>query len=359
MNRLPHLEVPADSRPLLCRLTDELDRVTDASCRICVSQYWQKGVVEGNEQSPRVPYAPDRVIEILDTPSSDTVKIRLVAIEGIQKGNYTALSHRWGGAFTLKTTKASLSDHPSGFEFDDLPQTFQDAVLVTKALGIRYLWVDSLCIIQDDYEDWLGQSQKMGSIYSNAAITIVAHSSGQCNEGFLWRCQVPSTLRIAPKVGPGFVISIPQLGLEHMKRQFSDLTDSKILKRSWALQELTLSSRILHFVGGGLLWECQHQKPSFQNSEFDTPASIFRTEHTILGVYSAWLWLVQSFSNCQMTNQDDKLMAISGALNILHRQTDSPAKSNHQYGIFESDIERSLLWYVAGGNGQRLRNAPS
>jgi hypothetical protein len=66
-----------------------------------------------------------------------------------------------------------------------LPRTFQDAVLVTRRLGVKYLWIDSLCIIQDDVEDWQTESGKMADIYSDAYLVIGANRSADCNGGFL------------------------------------------------------------------------------------------------------------------------------------------------------------------------------
>ncbi|KAF4427738.1 hypothetical protein CGGC5_v004982 [Colletotrichum fructicola Nara gc5] len=100
--------------------------------------------------------------------------------------NYVALSHCWGQHQPAKTTKATLGRYKSRLIWADLPKTFQDAITVTRALGIDFIWVDSLCIIQDDPDDWAKEASQMASIYRKAYITIAATSAAGGEEGFLY-----------------------------------------------------------------------------------------------------------------------------------------------------------------------------
>ncbi|KAH8723060.1 heterokaryon incompatibility protein-domain-containing protein, partial [Phaeosphaeriaceae sp. PMI808] len=94
-----------------------------------------------------------------------------------ERSFYVTLSHRWGKAIPSKTTKANISLHKQGIHYSSLPNTFKDAIVATRKMGFRYLWIDALCIIQDDLHDWASQAPLMGAIFQNASCTIAAHSA--------------------------------------------------------------------------------------------------------------------------------------------------------------------------------------
>lgn len=370
---LLQLTTSSERNSLLHCLTRELRKIINfPSCEICTPQWTQMSQV--GEPSP--PTLPDRVIEILGSSTAESITLRLQTTQSTKKGHYIALSHRWGGKMTLKTTKSSLNRLTTGFSLSDVPRTFQDAILVAKALEVNYLWIDSLCIVQDDHEEWIEQSAKMGSIYHKAAFTIAAHSPGQCHEGFLWRYQVPSALRINPQHGgPEFFVSIPELHIKQFHRSFFQ---SEITQRAWVLQELTLSPRILHFVENSLIWECEHRPPDFRSRismlpeeeqfnhrdglyalPLETSATIFRKVGTELGLYAAWLQLVQQYSDYQMTKKGDKLVALAGIVHVLRNKIANPNERHYHCGVFQSDIERSLMWYKQEESQGHLERAPS
>ncbi|KAK3338708.1 heterokaryon incompatibility protein-domain-containing protein, partial [Neurospora tetraspora] len=124
---------------------------------------------------------------ILDVGSADSSVVRLVkTTTETPSGSYVALSHCWGppDKQPLKTTCDTLEDYiRHGIPLACLPQTFADAVWVTRVLGIRYLWIDSLCIIQDSLSDWEVESQKMGPIYEGATLTLGAAYARDSSEG--------------------------------------------------------------------------------------------------------------------------------------------------------------------------------
>ncbi|KAE8453817.1 hypothetical protein EG329_009329 [Mollisiaceae sp. DMI_Dod_QoI] len=347
------------SQQVLSRLVEELRRIINfPACETCAANGAHM-TYTGNQWLPKgtPPVLPDRVLEILDTPTTESIKLRLFETEGSRRGYYVTLSHRWGGDITLKTTKSTRSQLIKGFCLKDLPRTFHDTILVAKALGIRYIWIDSLCIIQDDRKDWLEQSTKMGSIYMNSAFTIAAHSAGQCNEGFLWRSQVSSTLRILPKQGgPGFLVSLLDINARALYERF---VESEISRRAWVLQELTLSPRILHFVENRLFWECEHRSPEIDGSMVDTTASMFRDASKGPQAHTVWLELISQYSNYQMTKNGDKLVALAGIVDVW-RSIIEPSDDRHYHcGVFQDDIERSLLWYMPDVAERHLERAPS
>ncbi|CAM6006497.1 unnamed protein product [Sphagnum balticum] len=98
-------------------------------------------------------------------------------------GQWVALSHCWGSAVRLNTTKDTLKLREQKIPFKDLPLSFQDAVTITRKLGYRHLWIDSLCIIQDSAKDWNLESGSMGHIYSNAVVCIAAEAAPDSSLG--------------------------------------------------------------------------------------------------------------------------------------------------------------------------------
>lgn len=112
--------------------------------------------------------------------------LRLVCISNhFFERKYAALSHCWGALATFTTTISNLATHQDNIDFMYLPRSFQDAVTVTRIMGLEYLWIDSLCIIQDSEDDWAAESARMGQVFQNATFTIAADSAKNSHEGFL------------------------------------------------------------------------------------------------------------------------------------------------------------------------------
>ena len=180
---------------------------------------------------------------------------------------YATLSHCWGSHQPLRTTKATLDLRLQKIRFLDLAKTFQDAAVTCRRLGIRYLWIDSLCIVQDDEEDWQLQSAQMASIYEGSTLTIAASSARDGTEGcFL---SVPDQHRVRTLVWPGTAEGGPYF--VHVRRKyphafFWDRYKTQreetqrgvpLFGRGWFYQERYLSRRVVHFTKSELWWECQ------------------------------------------------------------------------------------------------------
>jgi hypothetical protein len=127
--------------------------------------------------------------------SSDT--IYLLETNGL-KGQYMTLSHCWGKSHPFTTTTANLNERRNGMAVDDLPLTYKDAVAITRAIGIRYLWIDSLCIIQGDKRDWEIESRKMVDVYPRSLLNIAATSSAD-NRGGCFSRSVRDCLQLTPE----------------------------------------------------------------------------------------------------------------------------------------------------------------
>jgi heterokaryon incompatibility protein (HET) len=168
------------------------------------------------------------------------------------KGKYIALSHCWGGKLPLRTTKDKLEDYKQHIESSELPQTFLDAVTVAREIDVQYLWIDSLCIIQDDSGDWEKESQKMEQVFSSAYCTISATSAKNSHEGFL-TLPVKAAVRIIDGENPQFAVCAC-IANKSFKQAVDE--DGLLNTRGWVLQERALSRRTIHFTGSQIFWEC-------------------------------------------------------------------------------------------------------
>ena len=190
----------------------------------------------------------------------DNDEVRLLDTKG-RLGRYFTLSHCWGGHQPLTTTMSTLADRKTSIAFSMLPKTFQDAVIVSRRLGERYLWIDSLCIIQDNDPDWQTQSAQMASIYENSALTIAALSAKNGSEGlFTEQSKRYSAIPFDIPLPTGDVQTMyARMTLPHILNDMPDdpvWNDFSLLRRGWVYQERSLSQRILYFGRHELLWEC-------------------------------------------------------------------------------------------------------
>jgi hypothetical protein len=131
---------------------------------------------------PPTAQTPKRLIYVGE---SDDDCIHLVSPPLSQgKFNYVALTHCWGGASIMSTNKANIESRQISISSNEIPKTFQDAIKVTRWLGVMYLWIDSFCIVQDDVLEWQTEAAKMADIYGGSWVVIAACQADNCSTGF-------------------------------------------------------------------------------------------------------------------------------------------------------------------------------
>ena len=169
---------------------------------------------------------------------------------------YTALSHRWGVHPPSKTdprfctTDDNVDARLNGFTLSELPKTFRDAVRVTRELEIDYLWIDSLCIIQWNSEDWKREADRMEDVFASAYCTIAATSAADSDAGFLARNTSTEYIRVQDSAGNEVCVCT------HMDDFKNDVEQAELNKRAWVMQERILSRRTIHFSANQTYWEC-------------------------------------------------------------------------------------------------------
>ncbi|KAK4120559.1 HET-domain-containing protein, partial [Parathielavia appendiculata] len=246
---------------------------------------------------------------------------------------YATLSHRWGPstAACRTTTTNGLDRKNKGIKVSELCQTFQDAIMVALEMGMPYLWIDSLCIIQDDDKDWRVQSAFMDDIYMNSLLTIMAHSyAGE--DG-----------------GSGFLASaFASEGADPVS-----IYNSPLSRRSWILQERLLSPRILHFFPSQLYYESRYfgivraedHTPAFRDPD-QLREAILRPENQKPGATPLdWFRVVERYSACELTQPWDKLVAISG---IAKHVQQGSGGVRYLAGLWSDRAAKGLLWLRRG-----------
>ncbi|KAF2472603.1 HET-domain-containing protein, partial [Lindgomyces ingoldianus] len=230
--------------------------------------------------------------------------------------------HRWGGTQPLQLLMHNMAQLKEGISRQSLPRVFSDAIAICWQLGIRYLWIDSLCICQDSEEDWNRESGLMGIIYTQAIINIAATAAVN-SDGSLFSSMGgnPSVGLISWGVVPGREYIVVENNLEWAK----GFSHQPLLRRAWVMQERLLATRMIHFAGSELIWECRTltatesypvQVPSVLRSFHERRNRFWKTDFTEDD--GAWSVLIQDYSKCELTFSKDKLVALSGLVSILN-----------------------------------------
>lgn len=297
---------------------------------------------------------PTRVLDLF--PEDLHIGLRLFESSN-EVEKYAALSYCWGGAQPLMLTTTTRDSYSQAIDEATLPHAIQDAITITRALSIRYLWVDAYCIIQDSREDKDAEISCIYSIFQNAHITIGASGSPSADAGFLSQESAPICWTIPIRLPNG---KIGTMRLSQVPKDDSKLENFKqrqpIDFRAWTLEERLLSSRSLWFTNGHSLlsWRCStHRKGDLGMIE-NSKSNQFRgplvpqiedilcqgSPHTKDELYALWLKIVEEYSIRTLTRSEDKLRAISGIA-----KTFSPVLgSRYLAGLWETRMAQDLLW---------------
>lgn len=300
-------------------------------------------------------------------------------------GRYITLSHVWGKVQVITTTKETLQERMKGIELNDLSKTFRDAVTTAREMNVRYLWIDSMCIVQNDLADWEKESVKMGSYYSNALFNIAAVSASNGSEGCFFD---HNTFEITPCptkiVIPGKKLRVLDGFLKASTSwdpvdQVAAFQRPPLWQRAWVLQERMLSNRLLMFSNMQMSWKCRQEDASeifpegstrhsdinkvdmmlqsalvglkkfrspscdVQNMRADPSEARnweFGTDEELKQLYDSWYNLVTLYGKCGFTVASDIFPAISGIASFMKRAT----QDSYVAGLWARDLHRGLLW---------------
>ncbi|OAL42890.1 HET-domain-containing protein, partial [Pyrenochaeta sp. DS3sAY3a] len=294
---------------------------------------------------------PTRVLDVGTPKSGDSV--RLIVTAGAC-GYWVALSHCWGEKenHPLKTTRKNISEHLTRIDMSSLPKTFQDAVVTTRALGFRYLWIDSLCIVQDDEEEWRNESHKMATIYEHAVLTLAASAAKDSKQGLFverpyGKIKYPSTqlpfIKRDPQTGENNTLGEYSISLDWRQEPFMEHMDpmfSPIYRRGWCTQEFILSRRIIHFLDEGMMWVCKERAVD-ETGHFVLAAK----RHSDPDWATEWHKIITDHSVRDFTFESDRLVSLDGlAREVAKAENNSCKLEEYFYGTWLSDVPESILW---------------
>jgi hypothetical protein len=200
---------------------------------------------------------PTRLLD-LGLPGQPQLRLSITN-ETSHRSPYMTLSHCWGQLQIKQLETTNLYALREGIEPEELPKTSQDVIRFTRASGIRYLWIDSLCIIQDSITDWQRESAVMGYVYKNAVCNIAATAAPDGRFGCFFE-RDPSLIlpcRVQSKSFPNQGSDSELFELVPNAIWAHNVDDAPLNSRSWVMQERFLSPRIIHCGKNQLFWECR------------------------------------------------------------------------------------------------------
>ena len=286
---------------------------------------------------------------------------------GMEQMKYVALSYRWGDIETFtskemdlvdggKSTTKNLRRRLAPFDASELPATIRDAVTLMRGLSLEYLWIDTVCIIQDDPVDWQREAASMHEVYSNALFTLCASSNNKATDGLIqsreaWKYPL-RPCRLNDKWLVNFDVSIDKVRL-----------DSPLAGRAWTLQEERLSPRILYWSAQRIYWSCSHcQHYESTQARTPTPNTLNRRPITVNEkpwspqcflmacrqgnhdlLHDAWLDVVVSYTQRDLSVNSDRFIALSGLASRYHGAHDG---NEYLAGLWSKTFARDLCWRV-------------
>jgi hypothetical protein len=335
-----------------------------------IAKEWLNVCVSGHascrSEARRGRWYPTRLLDLGELAQDGLTSLRLITTKSHSlEEHYTTLSHRWGQAKFLQLTRHNLQEFHRSIPIAELPQTFREAILVSKALQVRYLWLDSLCIIQDDPSDWASEASQMHMVYTNSYCNISASHAENSTKGLFRdrnsRAVCSTEVHISPRRNYYTTENARQA---HVLTNRSIIWDSiehcPLNKRGWVLQERFLAPRVLHFCRDQIFLECRTRMvcelydagmPNEYysgNRRAPLKANDAFWKKDKASCYEMWRKLIQTYSMMSLTYPSDKLAAISGVAKMVQLVV----RDEYVAGMWRKDLVYQLLWYT---NGRAIR----
>lgn len=317
---------------------------------------------------------PSRVLELLDSSEGgNECGVRLIETHGTMREEFACLSYCWGNSKTQtqtgETTLANLSEQLQAIPVDSLPKTIIDAIHLCYKLGFRFLWIDRLCIIQDDARDWENEASRMCDIYSRSALTITVPRCIRSSQSFLKKRQ--NAHQFGEKDGFSVIECINAKSeskcnlwlvdgsvgrhkaswfLESSWKTFTlghSPKENCWITRGWTFQEWMLSPRVLH-IDTMTLWDCFEGYANELNRRYMERPYLLRNPKEY-GKSLSWEWIVGEYTMRKITYEKDRLPALAGLASRYRQAT------GHTYlaGLWVEEMPRSLLWQTWGATDAR------
>jgi len=307
-------------------------------------------------------FRPTRIIEV-GKEFPPRPRLCLSKDLGHRKIQYLTLSHCWGTRPLLRLLHSNLSSMLDSIPYDDLPKTFREAVQITQQLGYRYLWIDSLCIIQDDSQDWVKESALMRAVYSNGLCNLSAAGATDSSKGLFFdrdpRTVQPVKMQMDRQPAWG---SSMEVAFRDMRMWEKNIADAPLNGRAWVVQERLLSRANLLFGAKQLFWECRKHRACEMFPEYSSDFNSSFGAKNVKGNFQAkrtlnykfndldmvieqWASVVHVYSKGALTCKTDKLVALAGLASHMHRDIEV----QYVAGLWDRmSFAWQLMWHATG-----------
>lgn len=365
-----------------------------------LAKKWMNDCLKHHEMckhvSSDISWYPTRLVDLGLLAAQDLVRvIEPREQEERIEGRYVTLSHCWGNVDFLHLEQATIYRFEEGIELQELPKTFRQAIDFSCRLGVRYIWIDSLCILQDSEEDWLYQSAQMDQVYNNALCNISATAAENSKVGLyadgrpdkqVWLDDVALNTTGIP--GCDGIVSPRKCTIFDLSFWEHNVDHAPVNKRSWVLQERLIAPRVLHFCQDQIAWECWEQDhieshpdglpllqyvsgnivdgrrlkgmvPKLdgralretrlevaQGTGYDDIDLHLTNAMPSVYCYELWKRVVEVYSKTLLTEPKDKLIALAGIAKIMSRRIFNGKDEDYIAGMWRKHLESQLLWRV-------------
>lgn len=336
---------------------------------------------------------PGRVLQIKDAGQT----LQVAEMSAPTRANYAALSHRWGpDTAAASLVKANMAEYRKGISIASLPRLFRDAVGVCTRLDMEFLWIDSLCIVQDSLEDWGRVAAEMADIYANAFLTIAGTCADGSSEGLFSEPGAENKhapTKIADFASPTSLVTgtdmptdskpiLLRIEIPHLSSPFNSGSSMQeydvsnlapifpLLARGWVFQERILSRRVLHFTPRELVWECraatrcecrafEGEWAEIHRETADRGNDVGSGPRGGIGGVD-WHAAVYAYSQLALTFHKDKLPALAG---VARRVSEERARGvagaggagEYCMGLWAGTLSEDIMWVR---NVKGLSSAP-
>ncbi|KLU92596.1 hypothetical protein MAPG_11541 [Magnaporthiopsis poae ATCC 64411] len=319
------------------------------------------------------PWLPTRLLDVGSAEDDRAPRLVETSASQVEGVTYAALSHMWGDTEAVppfRTIQFNYEEVKTDIPMSLLPSNFRDAIETCRHLDVPFIWIDSLCIIQDSVDDWQREAKEMHNVYKHAKFTIAATSATSSHDGFLARdlSLVPAMktrYSIAGDDQPRFFVLSPPLDDLGAGHRIGDVDGSRWNTRGWTMQERSLSTRTLHFCKNKIYFECrehlgseEHEpEPGGSRYMWPRPPDGHPIEQSTWCKH--WRQAVLEYSGRRLTVPSDKLTAIRSLANEMGPHME-PSEYIPEAAMWTGNFTNELLWYVLGiARKPRQRRAPS
>ncbi|KAK0645594.1 heterokaryon incompatibility protein-domain-containing protein [Cercophora newfieldiana] len=310
---------------------------------------------------------PTRVVDI----SGGRANIHLREGRGLH-GRYICLSHCWGSKLPLQTKSDNIQEHQRSMPWDAFPIVYKEVISISQHLGVDFVWIDSLCIIQDSEADWVNESQQMCEVYANAYLTVAATESPDCSvsmmDGYLSEARTEEKIVRFNMAQDGTTQEATLMLVKEVYRgphwHSSEARERPpLVSRAWAFQEEILSPRLICLTRADLVWQCKRGTLCDCGASEIAPEQVVESFHHRMDVDSSghadrkqiaalWREVASGYSRRKLTRDTDKLPALSGLAQMFARRR---PEATYLAGIWNDVDPASLLldlmWYRISING--------